>query len=101
MLPFGASNIQEFIERWNRQIPIDKWYRKKYKIPFNSPTHRAVCLADMFAEFWEFINEKIKKSNNKINEKEEFYKRGQGNFMKEPKIDIDKLFDELDIDNMD
>lgn len=103
MLPFGASNIQEFNEQWNKRLPIDRWYRKKYNIPFNSISHREICLADMFFEFYEFLkyNKPIKKEEE---QKQEPYEKGKGNFMKEveyTQVDIDRLFDELDIDKMD
>lgn len=106
MLPFGSKNIQEFTERWNDAIPIDRWYRKKYNIPFNSSSHKQICLADMFYEFWEFINYEYipLKTKKKNNEKEEKYVRGEGNFMKTVKYsvqDIDRIFDELDIDSID
>lgn len=99
MLPFGSENIQELVENWNRAVPIDKWYRKKYNISFNSPTHRAINIIDIFFEFWEFVS-----IQNKKEDKQEPYIKGEGNFMKEviySKKDIDTLFDELDIDNID
>lgn len=102
MLPFGSNNLQEFVENWNKAIPIDKWYRKKYNIAFNSPSHRSICLIDMFFEFWEFVIS-IKK-NNQEEKQQKPYIKGEGNFMKEviyTQKDIDTLFDEIDIDNMD
>lgn len=102
MLPFGANNLQEFVEKWNKAIPIDKWYRQKYNIPFGSATHKSISLADMFFEFYEFITIKYKIKDKE--EEQEPYVRGDGNFMKSityTKKDIDQLFDELDIDSMD
>ena len=55
MLPFGAKSLQEFVKIWNKKVPIDKWYRKKYNIPFGSEIHKNVNLADMFFEFYEFV----------------------------------------------
>lgn len=105
MLPFGAKNIPELVEIWNKKIPIDRWYREKYNIPFNSSAHRQVCLADMFYEFYESqrYNRIIKdKENNKI--EEDIYIKGKGNFMKSvsyTQADIDKIFEELDLDSID
>lgn len=102
MLPFGAENIQEFVEKWNRQIPIDKWYRHRYNIPFNSPQHRAVSLADMYFDFFEFVLDKFKKKEDE--KKGDKYVRGKGNFMKEAvytEADIDRLFEELDLNEID
>lgn len=102
MLPFGAENIQEFVEKWNRAIPIDRWYRQKYNIAFGSAAHKAVNLADMYCDFYEFIYMKFKYKKNKKDEQEP-YVRGQGNFIKSviySKQDIDKIFDELNIDEI-
>lgn len=102
MLPFGAKNLQEFVEKWNKAIPIDKWYRQKYNIPFGSVSHKNVNLADMFFEFYEFIVLKYKIKED--NEEQEPYVKGKGNFMKSiilTERNIDKLFDELDIDSID
>ena len=46
--------IKEFIYNWNINCPIDKWYRDKYKIAFNSPTHRAISFIDILIEYEEF-----------------------------------------------
>ena len=81
MLPFGSENIKELVEHWNKVMPIDRWYRKKYNIPFNSPNHRAVNIIDMFFEFLEFIEDRDKEKENK----QEPYNKGDGNFMKEIK----------------
>lgn len=101
MLPFGAKSLQEFVKIWNRKVPIDKWYRKKYNIPFGSEVHKNVNLADMFFEFYEFVLDKYKIKNKEVIEP---YERGKGNFMKSisySRKDIDTLFDELDIDSID
>ena len=101
MLPFGSKNIKEFVENWNKAIPIDRWYRKKYNIAFNSPIHKQINLIDIFIEFWEFV---ITQKPKQEELKQEPYVRGEGNFMKDivySQKDIDDLFDKLDIDNMD
>ena len=54
----------------------------------------------MFFEFLEFVEDRDKEKKNK----QEPYNKGDGNFMKEiiyTQKDIDDLFDEIDIDNMD
>ena len=100
MLLLGSENIKELVENWNKAIPIDRWYRKKYNIPFNSPTNRQISLIDIFFEFLEFVVTQPKRKK----EEQEPYIKGEGNFMKEivfsPK-DIDQLFDEIDIDSID
>lgn len=101
MLPFGSKDIKELVENWNKQIPIDKWYRRKYNIAFNSQIHRQVNLIDMFFEFWEFV---ITQPKRKKEEKQEPYIKGEGNFMKEivySQKDMDDLFDAINVDEID
>jgi hypothetical protein len=43
----------EFCLQWNLHFPVDRWYRHKHKIAFNSPAHRSVSLWDMRFEFEE------------------------------------------------
>lgn len=47
-----ANSLDEFIYFWH-QFPIDYWWRKKYNVPFNSPTHRAMSLIDIYIEYQE------------------------------------------------
>ena len=57
----------------------------------------------MFCEFWEFVNVDLENKNTK-KEKQESYIKGKGNFMKEieySKKDIDDLFDQINIDEID
>jgi hypothetical protein len=45
--------IKNFVYQWNLSYPIDRWWRNKHKIAFNSPEHRAVSFFDMRFEFDE------------------------------------------------
>lgn len=115
MLLFGAKNIQECVNIWNKKIPIDKWYRRKYNIPFNSDLHKNVSFIDMYFDFYEYFKSEIDRRKNKIKEEREKnirretrldseeYIKGKGNFMKEvifTQKDIDEMFDNLDIDSI-
>lgn len=110
MLPFCSDNLKEFIIKWNIKFPIDRWFREKYKIPFNSSTHRQLCLIDIYAEYMEYYlfnympYKRKLEEKNKEQESEDIYIKGEGNFMKPIKItqkDIDRAFDELNIDEID
>jgi len=50
---FDDEYLKEFVYRWNRDFPIDKWYRNKHKVAFNSPIHREVSFFDMRFEYEE------------------------------------------------
>ena len=56
--------LVEFVLKWNIAYPVDRWYREKHKIAFNSLEHRVVSFSDMRFEFEESImfnrNERLK-----------------------------------------
>lgn len=117
MLPFGAKNLKEFIAIWNNKFPLDKWYREKYKIQFNSEAHKSISLIDVYFEYLEdyiYIhrphklknkkrNAEIKDSLEELKKQQAQYQRGQGNFIKEKVLtskDIDEMYENLDIDKL-
>ena len=51
-LPF-RDDIERFIYKWNATYPIDRWWREKHKIAFNSPEHRVVSFLDIYVEWQE------------------------------------------------
>lgn len=77
--PPTIVDLEKFIYYWNTQSPIDRYYRQKYNLRFNSPEHRALCLIDMAIEYYE----------DKLFEyKENDYKPGKGEFLKERKQEL-------------
>lgn len=48
-----VNEIKDFILKWNLNYPVDKWWRDKYKIAFNSESHRVVSFVDMAIEYEE------------------------------------------------
>ena len=38
--------IDRGVERWLSQFPIDLWWRRKYRIAYGSPRHRAMSFFD-------------------------------------------------------
>lgn len=112
MLPFGAKDLRELVRIWNDIFPLDRWYREKYSISFNSEKHKKVSFIDMYFEYFEYIEyqykpRKIKELKQKREKEDIFslenrnYTKGKGNFMKEyipSRKDIDRMFEEFDID---
>jgi hypothetical protein len=47
------SQLRTFIARWDNENPLDRWFREKYKIAFNSPEHRRVSQLDILMEYLE------------------------------------------------
>jgi len=48
----SVDDVKGFITKWNINFPIDRWWRRKHDVAFNSPTHREVSFLDMRIE-WE------------------------------------------------
>jgi len=47
------DDIDKFILRWNTMYPIDRWWREKHNVAFNSLEHRVVSFLDMYIEWNE------------------------------------------------
>lgn len=79
---FDKQAIKAFVYEWNTKFPIDRWWRMKHGVPFNSEIHRSVSLMDIRFEFEEdflFLPD--------LNKRE--YKPDLGDFMIEnPKVEI-------------
>jgi hypothetical protein len=48
-------DIMGFIKAWNEKYPYDRWWRKKYGIPFGSKKHREASFIEMSIEYKEDI----------------------------------------------
>lgn len=47
------NSIRDSVIDWNIRFPIDKWWRKKYNIAFNSKSHRESNFLDQLFEYEE------------------------------------------------
>jgi len=63
-----------FVQEWNLRFPIDRWWRERHEVAFNSPEHRAISFFDMRFEFEE---ELMFRRRDRINR----YKLNSGDFM--------------------
>lgn len=92
--------IKKAVIRWNNDHPLDKNFRKKYQIAFNSPQHRETNQIDVLFEWVE--NALIKEAEEKYivdKEKQELFDKGVWISRKEElsRADEDNLFDKIDI----
>jgi len=95
--------FKSFVYHWNNNYPVDRWWREKHKIPFNSLQHREFCFIDMFFEYQEdkIFAEIMSKREEKKDE--DIYKPGYGDYLKKKKLtekEIDEAFDNLDISKL-
>ena len=92
-----GNNLQEFIYHWSITFPIDKWWRNKHNVPFGSKRHRDICPIDQLIEYKE--DQIFRRLSNGIPK----YDPGAGNWLNKDesqKIDIDRAFDNLNINNI-
>ena len=71
------DDIRRFISMWNIRFPVDRWWRAKHKIAFNSPAHRESNFLDQLIEYEE------DKMYNRV-DKEDEYEPGTGMIFKKP-----------------
>lgn len=45
--------VREKIIEWNINFPVDRWWRKKHGVAFNSSAHREISFLDQLYEFEE------------------------------------------------
>lgn len=90
-------DFKKQVADWNNKYPIDRWYRKKYDLKFNSAEHRASNLLDIY---FEFIEDKMyaeaQERFTKLDQKSERYKK-QG-WLAERELELsDSFFSEMDL----
>lgn len=52
-MPFNIDDLKEFVIRWNKDYPLDFWWRHHFKIPFGSSRHREVDFVDQRIDYEE------------------------------------------------
>ena len=101
---FSIQDIQHFILKWNNDYPIDRYWRKKYKVAFNSEQHRNTSLLDMRIEFEEDrLFEKTKEKEDKMvyTAGTNNYLRKRSRFAKVSEQEAQDMYDNLDISQFD
>lgn len=77
------DRLKDFILKWNVDFPIDRWWRNKHGVPFNSPAHREISFLD---QYHEYIEDKMYEELSKKHGDDNVYKPGSGNFLDAPDI---------------
>jgi len=92
-------NLKQFVIEWNLKNPLDRWWREKHKIAFNSKQHREITPVDIVFEFVEdkLYNKSVERETMNKKKLEDFEK---GKWIKEQEINkeqenqlLDKLVD--------
>lgn len=94
-----STDLKTFIINWNNLFPLDRWYREKYKIPFNSKKHLKASQVDILLEYIEKISFK-EYSDDMISDIENKKLLDKGEWLKPTEVtekESDDLFDAIEI----
>ena len=47
------ESIKKQILEWDNKFPVDKWWRDKHNIAFNSKAHQEISFLDQLFEYYE------------------------------------------------
>ena len=93
---------KEFLIEWNSLFPLDRWWRKKNNVTFNSKQHRETSYIDIFYEWLEdsVFDDHFENLGKEEKRKEHYRKTGEWiieEFSKEKEKELIDLFDNMDI----
>lgn len=97
-------NLKKFVFWWNTEFPIDRWWREKHEVAFNSDLHRNFSFIDELFEFQEDMIFKELRERRKEAGKEEKYIPGRGNWLGTRELsqkEIDDIYDNIDLSKYD
>lgn len=95
------SENRAFVIRWNNNHPLDRFFRDKYQISFNSPRHREINQLDILFEYIESVL--IKESEEKIEKELQQRKQLEKGIWLSDNVTEEvneSLFDKLDISSL-
>ena len=94
--------MREEIVRWNNRFPLDRWWRKKYSLAYNSQLHQEISQLDIFFEWFEDEIFKDYEHNQELfKEKEEKLKNGE--LLTSRSVESEEqefMFDSLDLSQL-
>jgi len=97
-MPPTLEQIKSFVQWWNVSYPLDRWWREKHSVAFNSAEHRAMSFVDMKLEF----EEDILYVDLRRRKRDPAYIAGRGDWLRKRRPvkmsegEIDDLFDRFD-----
>lgn len=95
------NDIESFIYKWNATYPIDRWWREKHSVSFNSPQHRVISFLDMYIEWYE---EQLYNKTREVSIKNIEYKSGDWLVEHKEVVSIEdeiKAFEKMDLSKFD
>lgn len=95
-------SMRSIIIQWDNEHPLDREYRKKHNIAFNSPQHRELCQLDIYMEWLEdqLYNDAMVQAKHEIECEAQLKK---GIWLRERTVTDEasnELFDQIDISDI-
>lgn len=91
---------RDFIIEWNNKFRYDYWWRKKYKVAFNSEEHRAMSQIDIRFDYEEEMIMREERANYLRLQREKKFLEKTGKWLKTRKMTEEQaqaIFDRIDI----
>lgn len=97
-------DINAFVNDWNTKYPYDRWWRKRYNVPFGSRSHREASFIDMVVEYIEDITYRKSTEDEEddidgVIDANVDKTYGDKTVVKMKKSELDDEFDNIDLDN--
>lgn len=100
----SINQMRQFLIQFSNTFPLDREYRLKHNIAFNSPAHRNLCQVDIYLQWLE--DRIFEEHEHKIIEnigKETLYKKGE--WISNSSLPVNseqqlQLFDSIDLDKI-
>ena len=92
-----VNEAKSFLIGWNNTFPLDRWYRKRYNIPFNSEQHKNASQIDIYLEWLEEeVYEEHEVSMKERERKKALFTKGEWLTKPElPEEETDELWDKI------
>lgn len=90
--------LESLVLEWNIEVPVDRWWRVKHGIAFNSASHRGTSFIDMY---WEYVEDRLyrKAYENSKTKNDDPYVPNTHDFVR--RRQYDETMSEEDFDNID
>lgn len=85
------------VERWLSQFPIDLWWRRKYRVAYGSPRHRAMSFFDQLREYREEVL--LKRIAQEQSEREMMGDDYDSRVVKLSQEEIDEDYEDINLDD--
>ena len=85
------------VERWLSQIPIDLWWRRKYRVAYGSPRHRAMSFFDQLREYREEVL--LKRIAQEQSERDAMGDDYDARVVKQSQEEIDEDYENINLDD--